>query len=100
MSILELPPARSGGGSGWGRAAAFVALALTVLVASRVTNGQGEPDPFQERVRDYYSTYSSIHPSGATDLGLHDHDSDLDDCSAGAVAREIDRLRLFEKRFA
>ncbi len=59
-----------------------------------------QKNDFAALVDEYYKTYSSVHPSSATDLGLHDHDSDLDDCSAEAFEREAARLQSFAARFA
>lgn len=51
-----------------------------------------EDAAFDARVAGFYSGYSRIHPSNATDLGIHDHDADLEDLSPEAIAREETRL--------
>ena len=63
--------------------------------------GQGDPYyEFDLLVDQYYEFYSSIHPSSATELGLHDHDHALDDESPAAIQRETERLHAFARRFA
>src|SRR5262245_40288105 len=55
---------------------------------------------FEKLVDEYYGQYSAVYPSSATELGIHDHDGDLEDMSQAAVAKESKRLRGWREKFA
>ncbi|MEZ0228824.1 MAG: DUF885 domain-containing protein [Planctomycetota bacterium] len=84
----------------------LVATSLLFAIAVCATAAGAGADPsaadskFDALVDEYYADYSRVHPSSATDLGIHDHDSDLEDLSPEAIAREAARLGSFATRFA
>jgi uncharacterized protein (DUF885 family) len=74
----------------------LIALALLAPVAARA---DGTP-AFLALVDAYYAEYPAARPTSATELGLHDHDGDLEDYSQAGIARETARLKKWRDRFA
>jgi uncharacterized protein (DUF885 family) len=70
----------------------FVAMALTGAPACRRTI-TSKSSGFPALVDDYLEQFSLRHPSIAAGNGLHAHDGDLEDLSAGAISAEVDWLR-------
>src|SRR4051794_39847371 len=74
----------------------FLLTFLAVCALAPATRGdEGADRAFDKVVDAYYADYSKVHPSSATDLGLHDHDSDLEDVSPEALKVELARLHSF-----
>jgi uncharacterized protein (DUF885 family) len=71
--------------------AALLALAPAAAAAAPVE----EETRFGYLVDEYLRGWAAAHPTEATDLGLHEHDGDLDDLSVPAVRHEVRRLRRF-----
>lgn len=78
---------------------AFAAAFLGALAATARSRA-APPSAFDALVDEYYADFSRIHPSSGTELGLHDHDADLEDASAAAIGAETERLHGFARRFA
>src|SRR5581483_8659264 len=63
----------------------ILAAALAAALASpafAVTPAPSESARFRELVDHYYDEYPRFHPSAATELGLHQHDAELESLSA------------------
>src|SRR5438552_303731 len=54
------------------------------------------PD-FDRQVDLYFREYLRANPTSASDLGVHDYDSDLEDFSAEALGREVGRLHRWQE---
>jgi uncharacterized protein (DUF885 family) len=66
---------------------------LAAIIASGMANAQaGAPGRFAGLVQEYFNGEWRASPVSATTTGLHDWDSQLDDVSAEAHAREVQRL--------
>src|SRR5262245_50089741 len=48
----------------------------------------------------YWDEYLAAHPVAATEAGVHTYDAQLDDWSAPAVQREVERLQRWASRLA
>ncbi len=55
---------------------------------------------FQAAADEFLSGYFAFRPHTALELGMHDYDGKLADYSQDAIARELQRLKIFEERFA
>jgi uncharacterized protein (DUF885 family) len=55
---------------------------------------------FSELVDRYYAEYPRFHPTAATELGLHEHDADLEPMSQASQSAEEKRLRDWDAQFA
>jgi uncharacterized protein (DUF885 family) len=55
---------------------------------------------FQQAVDDFLADYFKRNPTGATYLGIHEYDSQLEDASKAAIDAEIAALKTFRGRFA
>jgi len=75
----------------------LVAIASTAAPACRGAVAS-KPSGFPALVDDYLEQFSLRHPSIAAGNGLHAHDGDLEDFSAGAIAVEVDWLRGVRRR--
>jgi len=72
-----------------------IALAAAPLVLITLLFGTqpaaAQPASFDSFVKTYYDEEYAAHPVSATRAGLHQHDGELDDLSAGGYARNIAR---------
>ncbi|HEY7955188.1 MAG TPA: DUF885 domain-containing protein, partial [Polyangia bacterium] len=75
-------------------------LALAIASAAQAKPADSGDARFEALVADYYQEYPAAHPTAATELGLHEHDGDLEDVSQAGIAREVKRLRGWAARFA
>jgi uncharacterized protein (DUF885 family) len=76
-------------------------LAITLCVAcdrAPATRTATPPPPFAALVDEYLDQFARRHPSIAAGNGIHVHDGELEDFSAGAIASEVEWLRAFRRR--
>jgi uncharacterized protein (DUF885 family) len=77
------------------------ALVAAALVSPALAGQAPTPSQsFHAAVDAYYAEYPRVHPTAATELGLHQLDAELDDLSARAMEAQGKRLREWQKRFA
>lgn len=84
----------------------LVSLVLVIGCRSAADSAAVLPAPagatageqFARLVDDYFEAYFAESPTAATNVGLHEHDSRLEDVSRGAVERSIRSLRGFLQR--
>jgi hypothetical protein len=77
---------------------AVVALALIALITAGSTSATTATSNFAALVDQYLDGFAARHPSIAAGNGIHDHDDQLEDFSAAAIAAEIAWLRGFASR--
>ena len=75
------------------RLLAFLVPMLTTTLAQATT-------PFASLVDDYLDRFAQHHPSIAAGNGIHNHDGQLEDFSAGAIAAEVTWLRATRSRLS
>jgi len=62
------------------------------------TSTVAPPPPFAALVDEFLDQFARRHPSIAAGNGIHVHDGELEDFSAGAIASEVEWLRAFRRR--
>ncbi|HZP47152.1 MAG TPA: DUF885 domain-containing protein [Vicinamibacterales bacterium] len=80
------------------RLAAIVALAT--IACSAPPAPRADDSALRSLAREILEDRYQRHPSQATDLGLHQYDSQLEDASEGAVHAEVQALQQFKTRLA
>src|SRR5258706_2849795 len=75
-------------------AAALAALSATAFATGRVVAAQSDT------IAGYYQVLLAHNPTLATELGIHDHDAELESFSADSVAGEIRTLHAWDAIFA
>ena len=75
-------------------------IAIAVLVVTRAAAVDSAPgdSAFDALVDEYYSGYPAAHPTAATELGLHQQDSALEDYSSSGITKELERLKSWQGR--
>jgi uncharacterized protein (DUF885 family) len=82
-------------------AASFLAAAAFTLPAHpQRLAADGAPQTFHYLTDQYFDTFFEFNPSDGTSVGLHQYDSDLEDYSAAAFARQIAFLHTYDKKLA
>ena len=51
-------------------------------------------------VDDYFNAYFEWSPSAATSIGVHDYDNKLEDYSAAAYGRRVEKLKQLQAQLA
>ena len=80
--------------------------ALAVAGCTRAESPTGAPAAvsadadFQKLSDEFVADYLKRNPAGATYLGVHDYDDQLEDASRAAVEREVADYKQFRARFA
>jgi uncharacterized protein (DUF885 family) len=80
----------------WVRALALCSVAALAMPACAAS--EDATTAYHSIVQDYFKAQWSAHPTTATSTGVHTYDAQLDDMSAGAVAREIARVKSAQAR--
>src|SRR6266571_2608679 len=76
------------------------AALLLFLCCSCRNAEQPRGNPMSQFVDDYFNAYFEWNPSAATSLGVHDYDNKLEDYSAGAFAKRIEKLKQLQTQLA
>ncbi len=81
---------------------AFIAFTLASCAPSERTPvaSASQDAAFQKVTDDFLADYFKRNPVGATYLGIHDYDSELEDASKAAIDAEVAALKQFRARFA
>jgi len=80
---------------------AFSMLALTLASLLAFSFAFARPalsDSWDQLADDYISQYLAFSPAASTQLGVHQHDAELDDYSAASLAKQVAWFEEFEKR--
>jgi uncharacterized protein (DUF885 family) len=79
----------------------FALTVAALLAAPGLASAAADNDatPFARHVENYYAESMRVYPTSATELGIHDHDGELEDFTAKGVEYQIDRLRLWNKNW-
>jgi len=80
---------------------AFSMLALTLASLLAFSFAFARPavsDSWDQLADDYISQYLAFSPAASTQLGVHQHDAELDDYSAASLAKQVAWFQEFEKR--
>jgi uncharacterized protein (DUF885 family) len=86
-----------------------LAISFVLIAVTLASCGHSEQAPaaapsqdaaFQQVVDDFLADYFKRNPTGATYLGVHDYDSQLEDASKVAIEAETAALKQFRARFA
>jgi len=51
-------------------------------------------------IDDYFNAYFEWNPSAATSVGLHEYDEKIEDYSAAAIAKRIEKLQRLQRQRA
>jgi len=51
-------------------------------------------------IDDYFNAYFEWNPSAATSVGLHEYDEKIEDYSAAAIAKRIEKLQRLQRQLA
>jgi len=74
----------------------MAAFAAAVLAGATPAEAQS----FQNPVETFYADEFRAHPIAATDIGVHDYDTEVDDLSRDGQAKNIARLHKVVVRLA
>jgi uncharacterized protein (DUF885 family) len=77
--------------------ACLIAIAFSIAVASRAS-GQVAADSWNSIADDFIDQYYAFSPSLSTNAGIHTHDSEIEDYSAQAIAKQVAWFQQFERR--
>jgi uncharacterized protein (DUF885 family) len=81
------------------RIGVLIAFVFSIAAASSISAQSPKPTDSWDSVADDFSDqYFAFNPSLATTAGIHTHDSELEDYSARAIAKQIAWSQQFEKR--
>jgi len=81
------------------RIGVLIAFVFSIAAASSISAQSPKPTGSWDSVADDFSDqYFAFNPSLATTAGIHTHDSELEDYSARAIAKQIAWSQQFEKR--
>ena len=81
------------------RIGVLIAFVFSIAAASSISAQSPKPTGSWDSVADDFSDqYFAFNPSLATTAGIHTHDSELEDYSARAIAKQIAWSQEFEKR--
>src|SRR5262245_3227674 len=83
-----------------GSVVVVVAAAACAQPQSASSAARSDDAIFQQVADEYLADYFKRHPTGATYLGIHDYDSQLEDASKAGVQADIATLKRFRDRFA
>jgi uncharacterized protein (DUF885 family) len=78
----------------------FIKVLLCVFLSSPILLAQTTDEKFDNLSSEFLKGYFVANPTTATQIGVHDYDSILDDFSQTAIQLEITRLHLFREKFA
>src|SRR5712692_7162998 len=73
---------------------------LVVLCCSCRNADLSRGNPMSQFVDDYFSAYFEWNPSAATSVGFHEYDSKIEDYSAAAFSKRIERLKQLQLQLA
>src|SRR5215470_3368736 len=79
------------------RLATLVAL---VACSSCSNSKQSRGCAMTQFVDDYFTAYFEWNPSAATSIGFHQYDGKIEDFSAAAVAKRIQRLKQLQRQMS
>src|SRR6516225_7042347 len=76
-----------------------VAFVVLIAVLAPASSGPAAPaDSWDSLADDFIDHYFAFNPTVATNAGVHSHDSELEDYSAQAIAKQVAWFQQFEKR--
>src|SRR5499433_3959963 len=75
-------------------------LVLFLLFCSCSNSKQSRGSAMTQFVDDYFTAYFEWNPSSATSIGFHQYDSKIEDYSAAAVAKRIQRLKQLQSQMS
>src|SRR3989442_14434232 len=61
---------------------------------------QPRGNPMSQFVDDYFNAYFEWNPSAATSVGFHEYDSKIENYSAAAFSKRIERLKQLQRQIA
>ena len=76
----------------------FIGIAVCLLIGSRGAWSSETDQRFESLAREFVDQFPAYHPVSATQLGDHRFDSQLDEISAEARAREVEFYDSFRQR--
>jgi uncharacterized protein (DUF885 family) len=80
--------------------ALLAAAAFTLPAHTQRLAADGAPQTFHYLTDQYFDTFFEFNPSDGTSVGLHQYDSELEDYSAAAFAKQIAFLHSYDKKLA
>jgi uncharacterized protein (DUF885 family) len=78
----------------------LLSLIASLCLLSINAFAQSEDEKFEKLTQDFLKGYFMASPIGATYIGVHDYDNQLDDVSAAAMDAEVKRLTTFKQSLA
>jgi uncharacterized protein (DUF885 family) len=82
-----------------GGATLFALFSTSTAAQASSQQSQRTPAAFHQLVDSYFDFHFRFQPTEATQAGLHQYDSRLEDFSRSAVEREVAGLQRFQKKF-
>src|SRR5438128_8955939 len=75
-------------------------LVVFLLFCSCSNSKQSRGSAMSQFIDDYFNAYFEWNPSAATSVGLHEYDEKIEDYSAAAIAKRIEKLQRFQRQLA
>src|SRR5436309_1352349 len=76
-----------------------ITIALLSLPSCRKPE-QSRGSAMSQFIDDYFNAYFEWNPSAATSVGLHEYDEKIEDYSAAAIAKRIEKLQRLQRQLA